>query len=240
MTNKIQEHFDSIAYKYDEIKENNSYYRDSLNNLFQSFIPIEKRILDIGCGTGRLLRSLYPSYGVGIDISPNMISIAKAKNWYKDVHYYTMEAENLRLGNVKFDYIVLPDVIDHLKSINKTIKGLKKYCKKDTKIIIDIVNPKWNSILQLVEKFGLKMPEGPHNGWNVTERNILNILDKEKFKVVESGYRILLPKKVPILHHVNRFFHRIPLIRKFGLIQYFVVEKMNKLNEGLTKPPKEA
>src|ERR1700761_7110564 len=41
-------------------------------------IPEGLRVLDAGCGTGRLLAALRPRRGVGIDISPEMIEIARA------------------------------------------------------------------------------------------------------------------------------------------------------------------
>ena len=38
------------------------------------------RVLELGCGTGQLLNALNPSYGVGVDLSANMIAVAK-KNY---------------------------------------------------------------------------------------------------------------------------------------------------------------
>jgi len=71
-TRDIQSHFDQIAFSYDEYKRRNWYYYQRLKTLLQGLIPPGKRVLEVGCGTGDVLASLAPSFGVGIDVSKNM------------------------------------------------------------------------------------------------------------------------------------------------------------------------
>ena len=44
---------------------------------YEFFIPKNNKVLEIGCGTGELLKQVEPSYGVGIDFSEKMIDIAQ-------------------------------------------------------------------------------------------------------------------------------------------------------------------
>ena len=78
--NKITEHFDKIAKDYDYYKSKSWYYYENLKKLYRGLIPPEKALLDIGCATGDILISLKPRYGLGIDISPEMIKIAQYKH----------------------------------------------------------------------------------------------------------------------------------------------------------------
>ena len=81
---KTKEHFERIAGDYDGYKRKNWYYYENIKKILAGVIaePHRKRILDIGCGTGEILGFLDPLWGVGIDISENMIEIARNK--FKD------------------------------------------------------------------------------------------------------------------------------------------------------------
>ena len=50
----------------------NRYYYECLKRLLRHLVEPGKRILNIRCQTGFLLDALQPSYGVGLDIGPEM------------------------------------------------------------------------------------------------------------------------------------------------------------------------
>ncbi len=217
--NNITEHFDNIAKDYDFYKKKNEYYYSSLKKLYSQIVPPKKQILEIGCGTGSLIISLQPDRGVGIDVSGDMIKIAKKRK--SDVHFMVMPAEKLSLSK-KFEYVIMADVIEHLSDVGLAIKNLKKVTEDKTKIIISMANPKWEPLLMLAEKLGLKMPEGPHN--RITAKKLFSILRENNFRIVEKGYRLLLPVKVPVIHHINKVFYKVPVLRKLGLIEYVIIK----------------
>ena len=76
----ITHYFDNISNTRDYwIKKNQSFYDE--DRAFMKFlVEPNLNILDIGCGTGDLLSSMKPKYGMGIDISPKMIEIAKQRH----------------------------------------------------------------------------------------------------------------------------------------------------------------
>ena len=92
---KIKEHFDKIAEQYDYYKRKNSYYYSLLKQLYSSLIPQGKTILEIGCGTGEILNYLNPKHGVGVDISLEMVKIARKK--YPNLSFEVCDAENLTI-----------------------------------------------------------------------------------------------------------------------------------------------
>ena len=107
----IIEQADKVAKERDKwIKKNSYFYKN--DNAYMKFIISEgARVLELGCGTGQLLNALNPSYGVGVDLSANMIDVAK-KN-YSNLNFIQGDLEDeIFISSLKgpFDFIVLSDV----------------------------------------------------------------------------------------------------------------------------------
>jgi ubiquinone/menaquinone biosynthesis C-methylase UbiE len=86
----IHQYFEDIASQRLKWKKRNRFYYQFLEKYFSFIIPEGSKVLEIGCGTGELLHAVKPSYGVGVDFSANMVSIARKKfpelvNAYTDI-----------------------------------------------------------------------------------------------------------------------------------------------------------
>ena len=98
---------------------------------------------------------------------------------------------------------------------------MKKMCDKDTRLIINIQNFLWNPLLNLAEKFGLKMPSIKLNWLN--REDIINLLELENFEVIKTGQRFLLPFYIPVFSYlINRYIANLPIINKLCLTQYII------------------
>jgi len=113
-----------------------SQIREQIYNL----VPKNSRIIDIGCGRGKLLYELSNkiNYGLGIDINKGKINFAK-KNVKNNLEFRVESAQKVK-GN--FDYSI---VMFFLHSMNyktqiKTLENMKKISKQQ--IIVDYVSPK--------------------------------------------------------------------------------------------------
>ena len=190
----VTEHFDRLAEDYDAWKEKASYYYDLLADIYRGIIPEGASVLEIGCGTGTLLARIRPSRGVGVDISPKMIAIAAAK--YPRFRFLVSDASALRLSET-FDYVMIPDVIEHLADIPGTFHALLGVCHPATRVVLTCVNPLWAPVLHLAEQLKMKMPEGDHR-W-LPKREIVRIAGEQGFTLAAHRGRILLPKKIPFL-----------------------------------------
>lgn len=222
----VKAHFEEVALKYDWYKERAWYYYDWLKWACRKHIPLveHKRVLELGCGTGDVLAYLNPKYGLGIDVSENMISIAKKKHKARrNLRFRVGAGETLDIKE-RFDAILLPDVIEHLADVPQTFKNLAAITDNRTKIIVTMINPIWEPILMTGEKMGKKMPEGPHN--RITFRMLKQIVSGHGLKVTGRAFYVFVPVFIPFVSNpVNWVFNRLPLIRRLGLIEVIEIKK---------------
>jgi len=216
----IKEHFDSIAGVYDMHKRRNAYYHNKIKKLVCSAIPAGKKVLEIGCATGDLLNAVSASYGVGIDISPNMIQAAKKK--YPHLKFYVSSAEVIRIDD-KFDYIIASNLLDYLADIEPVLENIKKLLNVDGKVIITTVNPVWEPVFRMGVRLKLRTPDTIRNF--ITNKDILNMLELHGFQVMREGLKVFLPKYIPALSaFVNFIIPELPMLRQLCVIQYSVAK----------------
>lgn len=214
----VTEHFDGLAGDYDAWKEKASYYYDLLANIYRGIIPEGSSVLEIGCGTGTLLARVRPSRGVGVDISQKMIAIAAAK--HPGFHFLVADASALRLPET-FDYVMIPDVIEHLADIPGTFCAVRGVCHLGTHVVLTCVNPIWAPVLHLAERLGMKMPEGDHR-W-LPKRDIVRLAREAGFTLAEYQGRILLPKNIPLLSSLlNRLAEKTGRLAAICLTHVYV------------------
>ncbi len=75
-----REHQASLAASRPAWIRRNRYYYACLKRLLRHLVEPGKRVLNIRCQTGFLLDALEPGYGVGVEISPEMVKVARAEN----------------------------------------------------------------------------------------------------------------------------------------------------------------
>jgi len=222
VTEKVREHFNNFASTRRYWKQKSKYYHLLIETFYKFVIPRKKRVLEIGCGTADLLKSVDPSYGVGIDIAENLIIIAKKK--YPSLNFLPMDAHNLSLKE-KFDYVVLTDMIGNLEDVQKAFGELHKVSNENTRIVISYYNTLWEPLLSLAEKFGLKMPQ-PTQNW-LSHDDIQNLLNLANFDIIKKGTFVLFPIYIPIISDfINKVIARLPIIKYTCLVQYFVARQM--------------
>ena len=230
----ILKHADSLANSRNKWIDKNHYFHQDEHNYLQFLVNEGQRVLELGCGTGQLLNMLKPSYGVGVDLSANMISIAQ-KN-YSNLEFVQGDLEDQELiSSLKgpFDYIILSDTIGYLDDCEDTFAMLHSLCTPDTRLIIVYYSWHWQPILTFGEKIGLKMPSVKMN-WLSTEDTI-GFLQLADFEPVKREWRQLVPRSVFGLGTlINHFVGTLPFIRRLSLRNYIVARPMKEV--GVNNP----
>ncbi len=215
---RVIDAIDKIAPKREKyIKQSRNYYTN-LVRFFRFNIPENSCVLEIGSGTGFLLNAVKPSHGVGIDISPAMIEIAKNK--YPHLAFYQQDAENLELTE-KFDYIIISDTLGYLEDIQKVFNKISHICTPETRIIINYHSFLWEPFLSLAQKLNLKMPHKRLNWLNRSD--VVNLLTLEGYDVIKTGKRYLMPIYIPLVSwFLNKYIAYLPLFNSMCLTGYII------------------
>lgn len=215
---KVIEHMNTVAAYRDKWISRNKYYYKDLIMFLKYNIPEGCTVLEIGCGTGYLLHSLKPDYGVGIDISQEMINIA-VKN-YPELNFVQMDAENINLEGT-FDYIVISDTIGYFEDVQKAFMELNKVCHADTRVIITYQNFLWTPLFSIAEALKLKMPSRKLN-WLSLE-DICNLLNMADFEVVKTGRRFICPKYFPLISLLlNKYLAHLPGLNRLCITNFVI------------------
>ncbi len=158
---------------------------------FRKLLPVG-RILDAGCGTGYqtpfFLQAGYEY--IGVDVSEQMLSIARARN--PTARFEKMNLYSLAFPNNHFDGFWACAVLQHLpkKQVGQALQELSRVTK-----------PGGICFIAVTEGVGERMERGrlgaDDNRFfaNYQEQEIQELLEKSGFRVLESACR--RPKNIP-------------------------------------------
>ena len=123
----IKEHFESEAKEYDDIILNLiPYYKQMVEALISS-IPYDTnepiRVIDLGCGTGTISKSISTKYPnskiICVDIASNMIDIAKHKlSKHVDSEFIIGDFDKIDFTG-KYNVIISSLALHHLETDSK-------------------------------------------------------------------------------------------------------------------------
>ncbi|MDD4994894.1 MAG: class I SAM-dependent methyltransferase [Patescibacteria group bacterium] len=180
---------------------------DIISNFFSDHSGALK-MLDVGCGTGMLMKELK-KFGVcyGVDNSPLAVNFCK-QNFLENVDLG--DITNIQFPDNFFDVVICLDVLEHVSDDNKAISELKRVVKKEGIIIIFV--PAFNFLWGWADEAG-------HHFRRYTYNQIFVKLRSLGLHVVRSSYfnTILF---LPILFF--RFFEKA----------FFSVKKIEFVGSG--------
>jgi ubiquinone/menaquinone biosynthesis C-methylase UbiE len=225
---QLQEWAKRVAPQRDGWIARNSFYYADDQRYMKFLIPEGLKVLELGCGTGRLLDALRPSVGVGVDISPEMIEQARRSHPHQTFMVGNMEdPATIAALPGPFDVIVLSDVIGYLEDCQQTFETLQSVCHSETRVIISYFSQSWRPVLRMAELFGQKMPQPPQN-W-LPSTDIEHLLQLQDFEVVRKEWRLLVPKRLLGLGPlVNRYIGTLPGFRQLSLRHYLVARSVRQ------------
>jgi len=96
---------------------------------------------------------------------------------------------------------------------------LKPASREHTLLIITTNNPLWAPLLRLASKLGLRFPESPRNF--ITNRDVCSVLHLQGFDIVEDGFTLPVPKRIPVIGTLlNAVVPEVPILRFVSSVQY--------------------
>ena len=132
--------------------------KNLLAKKFKSFVGYNKKILEVGCGTGQL--SIYFSIGnnnliVSLDTTIESLIIAKnfaKKNKIENIRFVHSDIFDDVLAENYFDFIWCNGVLHHTQKPGEGFEIITRSLKKDGYILIGLYN-KYGRIRTLIRRF---------------------------------------------------------------------------------------
>ncbi|HQS83470.1 MAG: glycosyl transferase [Alphaproteobacteria bacterium 16-39-46] len=202
-------------------KKRNKFFHEQDRYYHGFLVPKGLKILDLGSGNGDLLASLFPSLGVGIDLSADLVAYSKKK--HPSLTFFEADVEeNLSfLKDQVFDVVLLSDTIGFLNDIQNTLEALHRFCIPETRIIISYYSKYWEPILKAAEFLRLKKPTIAQN--YLVTADIEHLLNLSGFDVIKKEYRQLIPQKfLGLGFFINKYIGTIPGLRRLCVRTYLV------------------
>ena len=180
-------------------------------------------VLELGCGTGTFTRELARSGAdiVAIDVSPELLEVARANCSEPNVQYQIQNAYALNYSQGVFDSVVGSSVLHHLE-IKEALRDVYRVLKAAGTIYFtepNMLNPQiaiQKNIPWIKQKLGDSPDETAFFRWSLQR-----LLEQTGYRDVRiDPFDFLHPKTpVALIDRVNalgRFFENVPIISEFA------------------------
>jgi SAM-dependent methyltransferase len=215
-------HWDGVARQLANLPDWSGAYHARLERVYRSVVPPGQRVLEIGCGQGDLLAALRPAFGLGVDVSGEMVRRARERHRQADLTFVQADVHALHLDQA-FDVVVLSDVVNDLWDVEQAFRCLARLTTPRSRLILNFYSRLWEVPLDAARGLGLAKPLLAQNWLTVDDvRNLLHLAD---FEVTRQWDEILLPLDLPPLDSVaNRYLAHVWPFR-IGDLTHFVVAR---------------
>ena len=219
---QVRAHYDRLATARDGWYRRNRVYHAYLEKALRAIVPQGSSILELGCATGNLLTALQPARGVGIDLSPAMIDLARRNA--PTFRFEVQDAEAVQV-DAGFDFIVASDLVGELLDITAMLERIQALSIDDTRLILTFHNPALEGVLRAAQRAGLTMPPARQN-W-IAPRDLVNLLELSDFSVETVRSGLLLPAFLPGLQGLaDSVLARTPGIRYINVVTIVVARPL--------------
>ncbi|MEM4267003.1 MAG: methyltransferase domain-containing protein, partial [Candidatus Nanoarchaeia archaeon] len=174
--------YDSRA--YDSIIPIQRYWQRKRYSIIMEGIDRNKKILDMGCGTNKIIQELPEA--VASDIDFRRINYLKKTNRYRivsDVNYIPFK-------NEIFDTVICSQVIEHIHRNENIFREFNRVLKKEGMLILgtpDYDKVTWRMIEYLYKKL-LTNAYGDQHITKYTKNELVNMLMKHGFQIISQDY----------------------------------------------------
>jgi len=143
-------------------------------------------ILDVGCGSGTIVKRLLKreKKAIGIDIGKKFVDFCQSK--YKSAIFCEADAQFLPFSSECFDTIVCSEVMEHLENPEKALKEFNRVLRPRGKLILTTPNISflWAFVEAIWTRIRKKMLETRHKSF--TRRRLRFLLDRTGFNILHN------------------------------------------------------
>ena len=191
--------------------------------MLSSHLESGMTVLELGCGTGYFTRELARSAAdiIAIDVSPELLEIARANGSLQNIRYEVQNACALSYSDAMFDSVVGSSVLHHLE-IQEALREIYRVLKPGGTIYFtepNMLNPQiaiQKNVSWIKRKLGDSPDETAFFRWPLRR-----LLEKTGYRDVRvDPFDFLHPKTPDLLmdrlNALGRFLESVPVISEFA------------------------
>jgi len=192
-------------------------------NMLSSHLKPGINVLELGCGTGSFTRELARSGAnvVAIDVSSELLEIAKANSSAPNVRYEIRNAYELSYPNATFDSVVGSSVLHHLE-VEDALREIYRVLKPGGTIYFtepNMLNPQiaiQKNIPWIKQKLGDSPDETAFFRWPLRR-----LLEQTGYRNIRIDPFDFLHPKTPVavinrVSAIGRLLENVPLVSEFA------------------------
>jgi len=184
-------------------------------------LAAEKKILELGCGTGEYTLRLAHTKSKIIALDISQLLIQQAKQKAKSINFIIANAETLPFKDNTFDAVVGNAVLHHL-DLDKTLPEIKRVLKLGGRIAFtepNMLNPQ-NLLVKNIKLIKRWLGESPHEQ-AFFKGQVLKILTNQGFSaVVVKPFDFLHPVTpgllIPLVNNLGKILEKMPIIKEIA------------------------
>lgn len=216
--NARRAHWDGVARRLDSWSGWGGPYHQRLAEIYRFAIPPGLRVLEVGCGRGDLLAALRPSFGLGLDLSLEMLRRAKLR--HPELSVVQGDAHSLPLQQA-FDVVVLSDLVNDLWDAQTVLEGLRGLLHSRSRVILNSYSRLWEFPLAVAQRLRLAKPSLQQNWF--TPDDLAGLLHLTGFETIRTWQEVMLPARLPLLAaFANRVLVRFWPFRHLALTNFVI------------------
>jgi ubiquinone/menaquinone biosynthesis C-methylase UbiE len=203
--------------------------------MLSGHLGIGMSVLELGCGTGYFTRELARSGAdvVAIDISPELLEIARANCSAPNIRYEIQNAYELSYPDAVFDSVVGSSILHHLE-IEEAIREIYRVLKPGGTIYFtepNMLNPQI-AIQKNVPWIKRKLGDSPDET-AFFRQSLRRLLEQTGYRDVRIDPFDFLHPKTPVhlidrLNAFGRFLEKVPVISEFAGSLYIRAAKTRR------------
>src|SRR5262249_32941948 len=127
--------------------------------LVSRYLVGRRSVLELGAGSTNILDGVSSPFAVACDISEDML---RRRIPCRETHCVVTACERLPFKNQCFDGLFHINLLEHVSCVDFIIEESARLLRPGGVWLGITPNGNWEFLLDLAERWSLKLPEGPH------------------------------------------------------------------------------
>lgn len=203
------------------------YFNNIRKEILEFLSKGSNKILELGCGYGNTLSYLkkegYASKVIGIDL--NKEAEFKKLGDVDQIYIGDLETIKIDFSNQLFDYIIMNDVLEHLRNPDRMLNKFSAYLVENGALIISMPTIRnWRVLFNLIFKADFSYEEA-----GIMDRTHLRFFTFKSMIRLFNDCGLYLDKyKINYDNHIfAKILKLIPFTREFAAVQYLFKLKVH-------------